>query len=289
MPTLELEKLLAKMRTHRFDPSVDPGTVRSRLDRFATYYAPLPEVTIDDIFLAGTPAERLRAGGGPILLYFHGGGYVAGSPASHRHLAARLAVDLNGTVIVPHYRLAPENPFPAALDDCCGCFAELSNGDLFLAGDSAGGGLALAVAHWARTHGVPPPRALWLASPWVNLEANNASYDHLARADPSLSREIADWHAAHYLGDASRRDPRASPLFGDLGGAPPSLIQIGDREVFFGDAVELHQRLIAAGSASRLSVGHEMFHVWHLHWPELAEARAAIREAADFLLAAAGE
>lgn len=283
MASAELETLLRTFRQHAFDPSIEVGALRRRLDSFARLY-PLPEGLVPEpIELASRPAERISAGAGPTILYFHGGGFVVGSPTSHRHLAARLAQDIEGNVILFDYRLAPESVFPAAFDDCIAAYAALAETPVSVAGDSAGGGLAVAVAVAARAQRLPSPVAIWAASPWVNLATDNESYDLLSGVDPTLSREIAAWYAARYLSGSSAEDPRASPLYADLSGLPPTLIQIGDREVFFGDAVRLHQKLVAAGVDSELSVAKEMFHVWHLHWPNLSEGRKAIAAAAHFL------
>ncbi|EZP83104.1 Lipase/esterase [Novosphingobium resinovorum] len=284
MASAPLEELLRTFRAHAFDPSVDEATVRRRLDGFAKLYPVSSDVSIEVIELSGRPAERVSAGSGPTVLYFHGGGYVAGSIRSHRHLGARLAMDMGGTVILFDYRLAPEAVFPAALNDCVAAYAALADIPVSLAGDSAGGGLAFGVAIAAGQMGLPRPVAIWAASPWINLGTEHESYDLLASVDPMLSRDIAEWHSTRYLAGTSHDDPRASPLFANLAGLPSTLIQIGDREVFFGDAVRLHQRLIAAGVDCELSVGREMFHVWHLYWPDLPEGREAVRAAADFLL-----
>lgn len=283
MPSPEAHNLVAAMRAQPFDPAVDVATMRRRMDGLSRLYPPPADVTIAPVNLGGGPAERLRAGDGPHVLFFHGGGFVTGSPVSHRHLAARLALEIDGTVDVLDYRLAPEAPFPAAVEDGVAALTDLADRPVALVGDSAGGNLVFAVALAAREKGLPTPFALGAISPWVNLATGNISYDLLAPADPVLSRDVADWHAGRYLGDARRDDPRASPLLADLAGLPPTLIQIGDREVFFGDAVEMHQRLIAAGVDTTLSIGRGMFHVWHLHWPALPEGQAALAELGAFI------
>lgn len=282
MPSIELQRLVDGFRSRPFDPAADEALVRRRLDGFARLYPVGDDVDVAPVELGSRPAERITAGAGPRVLFLHGGGFVSGSPASHRHLAARLAAELKGTVYVLDYRLAPEAPFPAAIEDCIAAYAALGD-DVALVGDSAGGNLVFAVALAARGRGLAVPRAVAAISPWVNLGTENASYDLLEASDPTLSRTIAQWYATRYLGAASPGDPDVSPLFAELHDLPPTLIQIGDREVFFGDAVLLHQRLIAAGVDTTLSIGKEMFHVWHLHWPDLAEARAAVAEIAAFI------
>ena len=287
MATDDLLRLRAAFRSRTFDPTQTEAAARRRLDGFALLYQLPAGVTVEALTLAGRPAERLCAGDGPRLLYLHGGGFVTGSLASHRHMAGRLAAELRGTVDVLEYRLAPEATFPAAPDDCLAAFAVLAReGPVAIAGDSAGGNLALATAVAARDAGLRPPIAVVALSPWVNLCTDNASFDLLGPVDLLLSRAVAEWHVSRYLAaGAARDDPRASPLFANLAGLPPVLVQVGDHEVFFGDAVLLHQRLIAAGVNTTLSVAKGMFHVWHLYWPTLAEGEAALVDAAAFIRA----
>ena len=255
------------------------------METFAKLYAVPHDVRLETTPIAGVPCEALRAGAaGPTLLYLHGGGYVAGSPRSHRHLAAGLAHRLGGHVVVPDYRLAPEYRFPAALEDVLACYRALAtDGPVAIAGDSAGGGLSFSLAIAARDEGLPPPQCIVALSPWVALTTNNPAYDDLAALDPLLSREICSWHAMRYLGDTAPTTPEASPLFADLTGLPPVLIQVGDHEVLFGDAARMHQKLLAASVPSELSIWNGMFHVWHLYWPTLAEGAAAIDAVAAFV------
>ena len=283
MRTSELKLLTDAFRKHPFDPNIDIGKLRARLDRFAAHYAPPANLSIEQITIAGCAAERIVAGDGPHVLFLHGGGYVVGSAKSHRHMAAALAADIRGTVYVLEYRLAPEAPFPAAAQDCIAAYAELAHSHLAIVGDSAGGGLAFLTAIAARDRGLALPTSIVAISPWVNLGSEHECYDLLAEADPALSREAAEWYAAHYLGGNLASDPTASPLFAKLAGLPPTLIQISDCEVFFGDAARMHTALIGAGVNSELSVWKDMFHVWHLYWPDLSEGRDAILAAAAFI------
>jgi acetyl esterase/lipase len=134
------------------------------------------------------------------------------------------------------------------------------------------------------SQGVTSIKAVAALSPWVNLGSEDESYDKLGPLDPLLSREVTEYFASRYLGNAPHTHPMASPLFADLRGLPPVLIQIGDRECFFGDAARLHEALIAAGVDSELSVWKEMFHVWHLYWPVLSEGRKALERVSDFVV-----
>jgi phosphinothricin tripeptide acetyl hydrolase len=288
MPNPQLDAILAQVRAAPFDPLIPEARRREQIDRLSEVFPAPADVAVTAVTLGGVPGERLVAApGGPIVLYFHGGGYVMGSPRSHRHLAARLAADIAGEVYVPDYRLAPEAPFPAALDDALAAYRALvalsPERPIALAGDSAGGGLVFAAAVAIRDAGLPAPAALVGISPWVNLGTENASYDQLAAADPMLSRAACDYFSSRYLAGRPARDPGASPLFAPLAGLPRTLIQVGDRECFFGDAALMHQTLIAAGVDTELRVWKAMFHVWHIYWPILPQGRDAIAEIAAFL------
>lgn len=288
MADAELEAVLAVLKANPMDLTASEQTLRAGIDRMGDAFA-IPEgVRVTQIHVGGVASEHVVAkAGGPLLLYLHGGGYVIGSPKSHRHVVARLVEALGGEAYVPDYRMAPEAPFPAAVDDAVAVYAALSEAHpargIVIAGDSAGGGLAFAAAIRIVAAGLAAPAAVVGISPWVNLGTENDSYDALAQVDPMLSRPAADYFSARYLSGRPATDPAASPLFADLAGLPPVLIQVGDREVFLGDAVKMHHALTAAGVQSELSVWPRMFHVWHAYWPMLAQGREAIEEIADFV------
>jgi len=284
----EIADVLKLLKSAPFDAAQPVPVARGFLDGLGDAFAPPDGLTIEATRLGGRPAERIVADpAGPVVLYLHGGGYVIGSLKSHRHLAGLLAREVGGSVVLLDYRLAPEDPFPAALDDALAAWRELAGRErperCAIAGDSAGGGLAFATVVAARDAGLPLPGALVGISPWVNLGAENPSYDRLAAVDPLLSREVCAYFAPRYAGTTQVRDPRISPLFARLEGLPPTLIQIGDREVFFGDATDMHEKLVAAGTDATLAVWKEMFHVWHLYWPMLEDGRAAIAEIGRFV------
>lgn len=290
MASRELAALLPKLRGNPFDLKASPAVLRDGLDQMADLFpivdGPAPEI----VTLGGVAAEHMRFGAdGPAILFIHGGGFVIGSPRSHRHLAARLAEEVGGEIYVLDYRLAPEAPCPAALVDVVAAYEALVSAHpphgVTLVGDSAGGGLVFSAAVAIRDRGLPPPNALVAISPWVNLGTGNPSYERLAQADPMLSRAVTDYFSSRYLAGRPADDPAASPLFAELLGLPPTLIQVGDRECFLGDAVDIHQRLIEARVDTELRVWKKMFHVWHLYWPMLPEGREAIAEAAAFIRA----
>jgi len=216
-----------------------------------------------------------------VVLYLHGGGYVIGSPRSHRHLAAAIAAAAGTSALLLEYRCAPESPFPAAVDDAVAAYRWLldqgiSAGGLVIAGDSAGGGLTVATLLALRDGGVPLPAAGVCISPWVDLTCSGASYSTKAASDPIVKKAGVEEMARAYLGMADRRTPLASPLFADLRGLPPLLIQVGSEEVLLDDATQLAERARAAGVDTTLEVWDQMVHVWHWFLPLLDEAEEAI-------------
>ncbi len=257
------------------------GTVaerRSALDGMAQGSPPPEGVRVEETELGGRPAERITPDGldpDSTVLYLHGGGYCSGSLASHRQLGARIARASGSTVAVLDYRLAPEEPFPAAVHDATSAYRELvgSGADprrMAIAGDSAGGGLTVAALLALREAGDPLPAAAACLSPWVDLTQSAPSYDSLADADPMVSRAGLDEMARCYLGTADPRTELASPLFAeDLSGLPPVLIEVGAHEVLLDDATGLADRLRAAGGTVTLTVWPELIHVFQAFPGEL--------------------
>ena len=287
MNTISPAELLTKLKKSPIDYSLGEDHVRSQIELLADMFRPVTGVDVAADTLGGVPAERHTSSqSGPVTMYFHGGGYVTGSSKSHRHVCSLLASETNGIVYAVDYRLAPEVPFPGAIEDAIAASLGAHSRhkkSLALVGDSAGGGLAFGVAaHFASLSETIASCVVGL-SPWVNLTTSNESYLLLRDLDPFLSSEIADWHSQRYLQGTDQSNPLASPIYADLDGVPPSLIQAGDHEVFFGDAVTMHQKLLQSGCKSRLEVGHGLFHVWHLYFPILKEARTALERAAIFI------
>ena len=253
----------------------------------------LPEgVTVTPVSAGGVPGEWLAptAGAGKrVLLYLHGGGYALGSLDSHRHLAAHTALALNGQVLLIDYRRSPEHPFPAAVDDALAAYRWLIEtgvdpAKLAAARDSAGGGLTVAVLLAARDAGLKLPAAAVCISPWANLENKGESYSAKANVDPMVRHADLELWTAAYLGTSTpRRTPLASPVYADLKGLPPFLIQVGSCEVLLSDSHLLADRLKEAGVSVDLHVWPKMIHVWHWFAPVLSEGRGAIDEMAGFL------
>jgi phosphinothricin tripeptide acetyl hydrolase len=237
------------------------------------------------------PAEWLRppaAVAGRVVLYLHGGGYVIGSPRSHRHLAAAIASAGAANALLLDYRLAPEHPFPAAVDDAVAAYRWLLDQGIaprhiVIGGDSAGGGLTVATLLALRDASVPLPAGGVCISPWVDLTCSGESYRIKAEADPIVKSGPIEEMARAYLGDRDRRAPLASPLFADLRGLPPLLIHVGSEEVLLDDAVELSERARQAGVTAALEVWDEMIHVWHWFLPMLDEAQAAVDSIGRFI------
>ncbi len=224
-----------------------------------------------------------------VILYFHGGGYVSCSPGSHRAITANLARLTGQRVFAVDYRLAPEHPFPAAIDDAEAAYDWLlhdqavSPQHITFAGDSAGGGMVIAVMLRLRSHGKPLPAGAVCFSPWLDLtgccDYRNAESCAMFRAGDVKA------FATLYLGNASAENPEASPLFGDLAGLPPVLIQASSTELLLDDAERFQTRALAAGVCSRLSVYPALPHVWQITVGIMPESRLALEEAADFITA----
>jgi acetyl esterase/lipase len=241
--------------------------------------------------LEGQPAAWIRppgAVGDRVLIHFHGGGYVTGSIDGHRMLGVPLAQALKMDLLLPEYRLAPEHPFPAALQDALQAYRWLlaqghAPGRILLSGDSAGGGLALAMLVALREAGEPLPAAAVLMSPWVDLTNSGRSHATRAKADAVLRTEgLREW-ALCYAGESKLDDPRVSPLHADLHGLPPLLIQVGSEEILLDDARRLAEKAAAQGVAVTLRVWEGMWHVWQLLGDFVPETRAAFKEIDDFI------
>lgn len=247
--------------------------------------------------LAGLPAEihtpRDWDPSQPTLLYLHGGGYVACSPGTHRELIARIALATGARCYAPEYRLAPEHPFPGAIDDAVACYrALLAAGvrpeQLFVSGDSAGGGLSLALMQRLREAGEALPRAAVLLSPWVDLEAGGATFHSNAGFD-YLLHELVDGAAVQYANGHDRRHPLISPIHADLAGFPPLLVQSGSAELFFAENELFVERARAAGVPVVHEIEHGMVHVFQLFAGFLPECRPALRSIGGFVREHAGQ
>jgi monoterpene epsilon-lactone hydrolase len=223
------------------------------------------------------------------ILYVHGGAYVAGSAQAFRHQAGHLAARTSAPVFVPEYRLAPERPFPAAADDVKAVYHALTrqNANIAIAGDSAGGGLALVLFAYARTEarsgaGVAP-KACSVMSPWTDLALQGASITSRADTDPLLTEDALRAAAEQYLQGANARDPLASPLYGDLAGLSPVQINVGDAEVLLDDSRRYAERAAGAGTDVTLHVWEGMPHVFESNVGKLDASGSALDMIGSFL------
>lgn len=222
------------------------------------------------------------------ILYLHGGGYVIGSILSHRHLAAELGRAAGARSLAIDYRLAPEHPFPAAVDDALAAYRHLLDAGfapdkIAVAGDSAGGGLAVATLLAARAAGLPQPACGFCISPWIDLEGLGGSMASKAAEDPMVQRDRLADMASAYLGKTDAKTPLAAPLHADFKGLAPLLIHVGSAETLLDDSVRLAALAGAAEVPVRLEVWPEMIHVWHFFHPMLADGRKAIAAAGAFI------
>lgn len=283
-PALRLVTRLALKST--FSPQVPFGRQRRRLAQVTRTLQMGRRVAIEPGEAGGIPGEWLRpssASTKATILYLHGGAYCIGSAATHRALSSHLARAAGLPVFAVDYRLAPEHPLPAALDDAiAACRALTEAGTVAIAGDSAGGGLAVATALSLRDQQATPPVALVLLSPWVDLTLAQLS-DTAAPHEVMLSTAWLGACAAHYLAGVGATDPRASPVFADLRGLPPVLIQASPGELLENDAVRLHDALDRAGIDVRCEMVRGRWHEFQLHAGLLPSARMALERAAGFI------
>ncbi len=292
MKDRSIAALRVKLAERPDGASAEIADLRADYDR-ATEIFPLPEsVGCEPARLGGVPGEWLRPEGADAsraLLYFHGGGYVLGSPRSHRHMVAALAAGAGVRAFSADYRLAPEHPFPAAVEDGVAAWRGLLESGVaperaVIGGDSAGGGLVVATLIGARDEGLPMPGGGLCISPWTDMTLSGASYRTRAAADPMVTRAQIERWAGVYLGaETDRRHPLASPLFAELAGLPPLLVQVGDAEVLLDDSAALVQAARRAGVDARLAVADEMIHVWHWFDRLLDRAAEGVEEAAAFI------
>ena len=241
--------------------------------------------------VGGVRCERVSpkgAAAGRTILYLHGGAYTAGSPRSHRPMVARIAEAARAIAVVADYRLGPEHRFPAAVEDALAVYRALLEAgaepaELVVAGDSAGGGLAMALALSLGGEGLPQPAGYFVISPWTDLTQSGASYAVKAAVDPMISKAGLDEQALAYLGGLDPRDPLASPVLGDFSGVAPVLIQTGSEEALLSDSTRLAEALGLYAVDVRLEIWPEMIHVFHAWGAVLGAARRAIAGAGAWM------
>lgn len=277
--TLQLDAPLATRRA-QYEASMSRGHLPADMQ--------VEAVTVETLTAEWVSVPQ--AASSQVMLYLHGGGYIMGSCHSHRLLAAALAQATGARVLVLDYRLAPEHPFPAALEDAQAAYRWLVTTGIkpehiVLAGDSAGGGLALSTLLALRDAGQQLPAKAILLSPWTDLSVSGASYVTRAERDFMITRDYLLAEAHTYLGEQDPRTPLASPVYADLHGFPPLLIQVGSDEILLDDATRVAESAQQAGVAVTLDIIEGMWHVWHAaaavrYFPE---GKAAFDQIADFV------
>ena len=285
-----LKRRLAKFRALNL-----PLTkARALRDRDSSRVFKMPSgIRCEAVRIAGLSGEWLRpvaAQGSDLLMYLHGGAYVQGSINTHRALASRLALASASSAFIFDYRLAPEHPYPAALDDAYSIYTALRSAHLgvpiAIVGDSAGGGLALALALRIRHEALEAPVALALLSPWTDLTLCSLTHKTKASVDPYFpDTKVLSDAARAYANGLDLKTPWMSPQFADLGGLPPTLIHVGEREALLDDSRILAQEMAAQGSPVRLKVFADMWHVWQVFGGLFREADESVLEIGDFLRA----
>lgn len=274
------------------DPtSMSIAELRTMFDQTGTITKPPENVVLEQTRIGGVCAEwsfTPDADPTSVVLYLHGGGFHFGSVASHRGLVTQLGSLAGVRTLALEYRLAPEHRFPCQIEDATAAYRDLLDQGLdpariAIAGDSAGGGLAIAMLVAARDAALPMPGATLCLSPWVDMTLRGESMWIKEALDPVVSRKELSRITSRVVTDHQRWDPRASPILADLTGLPPVLIQVGSHEVLLDDATRLAARLAYCDVAVRLEVWPRMPHVWHLYSGMLSEGWDALRQAADFV------
>jgi epsilon-lactone hydrolase len=289
MSDAEIGALRAKLASR--PRSDDYRQRRKDIDARGLQYGVAGDVTVEPVTANGVRAEWTSTpqdARDAALLYLHGGGYVIGSLDSHRHLVAEAGRAAKAWALALDYRLAPEHPFPAAVDDALAGYRYLLSrgiraGHIAIAGDSAGGGLVVAAMLAIRDAGLPQPACGWCISPWVDMEAAGETMSTKAAADPMVQRAGILDMAGLYLDGTDPRSPLAAPIHADLAGLAPLLIQVGAAETLLDDAVRLAKRAGAADVRVDLQIWPEMIHVWPLFHPELNAGRRALEQAGNYV------
>ena len=269
----------------------DLARQRAAQDILGRLAAPMVGMRWEPFELDGIKAAWVRPEWGhdrsQIILYCHGGGYTSGNLGYSRPLASKLSHATGWETLCFEYRLAPENPYPAAVEDAVRVWDHLmyqgyGARDVTVAGDSAGGNLALVLLHRLKAEGRQLPKRLVLMSPWTDMTASGESYKERAELDPTITMEYIQAVRAAYSGGADLSDPMLSPLFGDFAGFPPTLIQVGSNELLYSDSEQLMKRVRAAGVLCRMEEWKEMWHVFQMM--PIKKAAEAMEHVGEFLL-----
>jgi len=296
MPSQQLQMIVDTLRSRPDSTKHSIEEQRAEFDTLTSQFPLAEDVRCEPADAGGVPAEWIttpEAVEERVIYYLHGGGYMMGSINTHHEMISRLSRATGARALAIDYRLAPENPFPAAVEDSTAAYRWLlSTGvdpaRLVIAGDSAGGGLTVATLVALRDAGDPLPAAAVCLSPWVDLECLGESMTTKAEVDPMVPRESGLQWAKAYVGDAHPRTPLAAPLYADLTGLPPLLIQVGTAEMLLDDATRLAERAKSVGVDVALEVWDDMIHVWQFFASMLPEGQQAIDRIGEFIRKHAG-
>ena len=291
MTTAQLDSLVTLLRSRPGPETPDVAEIRARFEKMGEFLGGAPDGKCEKVDAGGVPAEWVTAPGcDPMraVLYLHGGGYVIGSINTHRRLAYDISAASGARVLVIDYRLAPEHPFPAAVEDAETAWRWLlqqgfATSRLAIGGDSAGGGLTLATLVNLRDRKLGLPACAVAISPWVDLEGVGTSITARAAQDPMVQKDGLLWMAGLYLNGKDAKTPLAAPLHAELKGLPPILVQVGTAETLLDDATRIAEKLHAAGVDVRLAIWPNMLHVFPLFAPILSEGRDGCLEIGSFI------
>jgi acetyl esterase/lipase len=293
MTVSQLDSLVTLLRTRPAPATQDVIESRARFEKMGGFLGGAPDAKCEKVDVDGVPAEWVSApdvDASRAVLYLHGGGYAIGSINTHRRLAFDISAASGARVLLLDYRLAPEHPFPAAVDDTATAWRWLlkqgfANTKLVIAGDSAGGGLTIATLVNLRDRKLGLPACAVAISPWVDLEGVGTSMTARSEQDPMVQKAGLGWMADMYLAGKDARTPLAAPLHADLKDLPPVLVQVGTAETLLDDATRIAERLHRAGGEVKLSVWPNMLHVFPLFAPILSEGMEGCREIGQFIKA----
>ena len=291
---------LVRRITSRFVKGIDTSIVdqahvadmRARLDKIARYLKRAFGVAVEATTVNGLYAEWLRpkkSANGKVLLYLHGGAYLVGSCRTHRQMVSHIARAAGINALVPEYRLAPEHPFPAAIEDAVGVYRWLlANGynsaDVFIAGDSAGGGLTVATLLELRHAGIPMPAAVVLLSPFLDVTASGESAKTRADQDPWFDAKDMFVVTDNYCPPGTDpKNPLVSPVFANVAGLPPAYIQVGDDEILLSDSTRFADKMKGEGLDIEIEIWPEMWHVFQLFIGKMPESRRAIKRIGAYI------
>jgi acetyl esterase/lipase len=291
MASEQLQTIIQVLRSQPAQEGLTFEEMRADFEQVTSFFPVPADVRYERVDAGGVPGEWImtpQATAERVVFYLHGGGYTIGSVNTHRELISRMSRAAGARALAIDYRLAPEHPFPAAVEDATTAYRWLlENGveptRIVIAGDSAGGGLTVAALVALRDAGDPLPAAGVCLSPWVDLEGIGESMTGRAEADPIVQRDHLLAGAKAYLGDANPRTPLAAPLYADLTGLPPLLIHVGTAETLLDDSTRLAERARSAGVDVVLEPWEDMIHVWHFFASMLPEGQQALDRIGEFI------